>query len=196
MLALRGAALAVLLVGSVPTAANAAYIRSATSSEGKEVVFLDGEIEPGDAQSLRNVIKRSNDASRLVSAIRLNSPGGNLAEGAKLADIIRYGKIPTVVPAGAQCASACFLLFAAGSEKYASYSANVGVHGASDQSGREEGDATVSMARMAKPNLGAKLLCSPSKGFRQMHVSLLPLATGSPSPVSLWQDLARRAETV
>ena len=46
--------------------------------------------------------------------------------------------------------TACFLLFAAGSEKYASYSANVGVHGASDQSGREEGDATVSMARMAK----------------------------------------------
>jgi hypothetical protein len=126
MLALGGASVIVVVAGSLATTANAAYIRSATSSEGKDLVFLDGEIEPGDAQSLRNVIKRSNDANRLVSAIRLNSPGGNLGEGARLADMIRYGHIPTVVPAGAQCASACFLVFAAGPEKYASYSANVG----------------------------------------------------------------------
>lgn len=151
MPAFRGASALVFLLSSlVGSVADAAYIRSATSSEGKEVIFLDGKIEAGDVQDLRSVIKRANAENRLVSAIRLNSPGGVLGEGAKLAGIIRYGKIATVVPAGAQCASACFLVFAAGPEKYASYSANIGVHGASDQSGQEAGNATVSMGRAAK----------------------------------------------
>jgi hypothetical protein len=151
MLAFKGAlALGLLLSSAFCSASDAAYIRSATSSEGKEVIFLDGKIEAGDAQNLQTVIKRANAENRLVSAIRFNSPGGFLGEGVKLADIIRYGKIATVVPAGAQCASACFIVFAAGPEKYASYSANIGVHGASDQSGQEQGDATVSMGRIAK----------------------------------------------
>jgi len=201
MLALRGATVIAVLVSSVATAANAAYIRSATSSEGKEVIFLDGEIEPGDAQSLRNVIKRANDANRLVSAIRLNSPGGNLGEGARLADMIRYGHIPTVVPAGAQCASACFLVFAAGPEKYASYSANVGVHGASDQSGREEGNATISMARAAKelgvPEtiIGKMVITPPDQIVWLSPVDLRSMGTtltGKPSQVPPPQTMPQR----
>jgi len=39
----------VLAVMNCP-GANAAYVCSATSSEGKEVLFLDGEIRAGDAQ--------------------------------------------------------------------------------------------------------------------------------------------------
>ncbi|NUJ78915.1 hypothetical protein HUN39_02490 [Methylocystis sp. FS] len=52
----------------------------------------------------------------------------------KLADTIRTAKIATVVQNGASCASACFVAFAAGAEKYVSYQASVGVHGASDRS--------------------------------------------------------------
>jgi hypothetical protein len=51
---------------------------------------------------------------------------------------------------GARCASACFVAFAAGSQKFASYTANIGVHGAADADGQEAGDATVSMARIVK----------------------------------------------
>ena len=142
--------LTLVLSGLVAGAASAAYVRSTTSSEGKEVVFLDGTIEEGDSRDLNSIIKKANSENRLVSAIRLNSPGGSLGEGAKIAAIVQYGKIATVVPAGAKCASACFLVFAAGPEKYASYTANVGVHGASDRSDQEEGDATVSMGRVAK----------------------------------------------
>lgn len=85
-----------------------------------------------------------------MSGIRFNSPGGTLLEGVKLAEIIRYAKMATIVANGSQCASACFVAFAAGAEKFVSYTATVGVHGASDQSGRESGDATVSMARIVK----------------------------------------------
>src|SRR6202023_964804 len=49
--------------------------------------------------------------------------------------------------------SACFLIFAAGEAKFANYTAEIGVHGASDQTGAEtiqSGAATLSMARLAK----------------------------------------------
>jgi hypothetical protein len=157
-----------VMVGSVASA-SAAYsadITSDRSPEGTTIVSLSGNIEAGDSQSLEKIIKTSNDASRVVSAIRLNSPGGSLLEGAKLADIIRYGKVATVVPAGSQCASACFLVFAAGTEKFASYRSNVGVHGASDRSGEEAGDATVSMGRIARDlgvpaNIIGKMVVTP-----------------------------------
>jgi hypothetical protein len=101
---------------------------------------------------LKSIIKSANDVGRFVSGLRLNSPGGLVSEGAKLADVVRYAKISTVVANGATCASACFIVFAAGPEKFASYGANVGVHGASDN-GEEtvaSGAVTVSMARIVK----------------------------------------------
>jgi hypothetical protein len=59
----------------------------------------------------------------------------------------------TNVGKNASCASACFLIFAAGNTKFASYEARIGVHGASDEYGNEtvqSGAATISMARIAK----------------------------------------------
>lgn len=144
------------LAGVAASAAAAASVTSTVSKEGNTVVSILGEIAEGDADALKLIIKSSNDEGRLVSGVRLNSPGGSLLEGVKLAEIIRYGKIATVVANGAHCASACFLVFAAGSPRFASYSASVGVHGASDEDGEETpeaGAATVSMARIAK-NLG------------------------------------------
>ena len=128
----------------------AATLSSYTSKEGKQIILLNGEIAPGDLDQLQSLIKEANSAGRLVSGIRLNSPGGALLEAVKLADVIRYGKIATVVPNGQTCASACFVIFAAGGEKYASYSASVGVHGASDKSGKESGDGTIAMAKIVK----------------------------------------------
>ncbi len=112
--------------------ASAATLTSSVSKEGKTIIALNGEIAEGDSDTLKALIKTANDGGRLVSGLRLNSPGGSLLEGVKLADVIRYAKISTIVANGANCASACFIVFAAGSEKFVSYSASVGVHGASD----------------------------------------------------------------
>jgi hypothetical protein len=157
-------AVAVLTCGS----AFAANVSSFVSKEGKAVIILNGEIGAGDADQVRAAIKAANDAARSVSGIRLTSPGGNLYEGVKLADVIRFAKIATVVANGSTCASACFLAFAAGAEKYVSYSANVGVHGASEN-GRETaraGAATVTMAKIAKelgtpPAIIGKMVVTP-----------------------------------
>jgi hypothetical protein len=130
-----------------------AEIKSAVGKNGQVVVAIVGEIVPGDADSFAAAVKQANEAGKLVANVRLNSEGGNLLEGVKLADAIRYGKISTNVGKSATCASACFLAFAAGNTKFASYGAQIGVHGASDQSGNEttqSGAATVSMAKIAR----------------------------------------------
>ncbi|WP_213737078.1 ATP-dependent Clp protease proteolytic subunit [Bradyrhizobium sp. dw_411] len=121
--------------------------------DGRIVISISGEIVPGDSDGLKAAIKVANDAGKFVSSIRLNSPGGNLLEGAKIADAVRFAKMATNVGQGATCASACFLVFAAGETKFANYTAQIGVHGASDENGAEtvqSNAATVSMAKMAK----------------------------------------------
>jgi hypothetical protein len=67
--------------------------------EDGKVVTLAGEITEGDSDALKTIIRRANDSGHLIASARLNSPGGSILEGVKLADIIRYGKIATSVPA-------------------------------------------------------------------------------------------------
>jgi hypothetical protein len=133
--------------------ATAADLKSSALKDGRVVISISGDIAEGDTDAFKAAIKIANDAGKLVSSVRLNSPGGNLLEGAQLAEVVKFAKMATNVGQGATCASACFLIFAAGETKFANYTAQIGVHGASDQAGREtpqSGAATVSMARIAK----------------------------------------------
>jgi hypothetical protein len=153
ILFVRRIALATVISCAVPAAATGATFKSVATKDGKTIILLSGEIIEGDADTLKAGIKTANDAGKLVSGIRLNSPGGNLLEGLKLADAVRFAKVATNVAGSATCASACFLVYAAGATKFANYTAQVGIHGASDKQGEEtvaSGAATVSMARAAK----------------------------------------------
>ena len=117
------------------------------------MISISGDISEGDTDAFKAAVKAANDAGKLVSSVRLNSPGGILLEGVQLAEVVKFAKMATNVGQGATCASACFLIFAAGETKFANYTAQIGVHGASDERGREttqSGAATVSMARIAK----------------------------------------------
>ncbi|WP_156640063.1 ATP-dependent Clp protease proteolytic subunit [Bosea sp. PAMC 26642] len=146
-------ALLAMTLASASASVQAATLKSLTTKEGRDVIILEGEIAVGDTDSLQRLIKAANDAGRTVSGIRLSSPGGDLAEGTKLADAVKFAKIASVVASTKKCASACFLIFAAGNEKFASYTSEVGVHGASDQNGKEtvgSNAATVTMARIAR----------------------------------------------
>jgi hypothetical protein len=145
--------LVAMLTWPMTDQAQAATWKSSTTKDGRIVVSMSGEITEGDTEAFKSAVKAANDVGKLVTSIRLNSIGGNLLEGAKLADVVRFAKVATNVGQGATCASACFLIFAAGETKFANYTAQIGVHGASDQSGEEtvqSGAATVSMARIAK----------------------------------------------
>ena len=156
MLKLRGMCAAVVglaILAGTGSKALPAEIKSLSGKDGRVLLLITGEIVPGDSDTFVAAVKQANAAGKLVPNVRLNSDGGNLLEGVKLADAVRFGKISTNVGKNARCASACFLVFAAGQTKYASYGAQIGVHGASDQSGAETVSseaATVSMAKIAK----------------------------------------------
>jgi hypothetical protein len=147
----------------------AATISAVDSKDGKTRLDLVGDITPGDADQLKFAIQKANNANRVVITIRLNSKGGNLLESVKIADIIRNGKISTSVLSNSQCASGCFVIFAAGQEKFAHYTAQIGVHGASDEKGTEtvqSNAATVGMARVVKElgvpaNIVGKMVVTP-----------------------------------
>lgn len=158
-----------------------------------------GVHQTGSNSIFIDLIKRANAAGKFVANVRLNSMGGNLLEGVKLADAIRTAKISTNVGQNSSCASACFLAFAAGDTRFASYGAQIGVHGASDEAGREtvqSGAATVSMARIAKdlgvPSaiIGRMVVTPPSEvvwlspqDLQSMGVTMVgkPLQTKLPS---------------
>ena len=153
MLCVSGIASAIVISCAMPWAVSAATFKSVATKDGKTIILLTGEIIEGDADTLKAAIKTANDAGKLVSGVRLNYPGGNLLESLKLADVVRFAKVATNVAGNATCASACFLVYAAGATKFANYTAQVGVHGASDKQGEEtvvSSAATVSMARAAK----------------------------------------------
>jgi hypothetical protein len=181
---------------------DAAEIKFSAAKDGRVSVTIVGDIMPGDAEAFSQAVKQANDAGKFVANIRLNSNGGNLLEGVKLADAVRFGKMSTNVGKQATCASACFLVFAAGATKFASYGAQIGVHGASDETGRETVSseaATVSMAKIAKelgvPSaiIGRMVVTPPSEmvwlspdELQSMGVTMVgkpaQTAVGSPSP--------------
>src|SRR5258705_6943170 len=131
-----------LLMGFVSASFNgtsiAASFKSIATKDGHVLISISGEIVEGDADGLKAAIKAANGAGKFVSGVRLNSVGGSLLEGVRLSETVKYAKMATNVAQDATCASACFLIFAAGETKFANYSAKVGVHRASDQNGTEK----------------------------------------------------------
>jgi len=130
--------------------AAAAEIKSFNLKDDSVEISISGAIAPGDSDALRVSIQAANDAGKLVTSLRLNSAaGGNLLEAVRLAAAVKLAKMSTNVGQSATCASACFLIFAAGETKYANNSARIGVHGASEK-GDVSRAATTSMADVAK----------------------------------------------
>jgi hypothetical protein len=134
------------------SAASAASIVAVSRDNGSVVIRVTGMIERGDSDAFLHAIRVTADDRKSIERVQLNSTGGNLGEGARLAEIIKQERLATVVGAGAVCASACFLLFAAGEQKYVGANARIGVHKAAEKGGVESkisGQANVLMAGIA-----------------------------------------------
>jgi hypothetical protein len=130
--------------------ASAADLTTTLSKENKTIILLNGELAEGDAGRFKEIIKASIMSGRPVSGVRLNSPGGSLFEGVRLAALIQKARIATVITSGATCASACFIAFIAGSQKFVSVTATVGVPGAADKFGRDAAGEIPPIVRVAK----------------------------------------------
>jgi hypothetical protein len=133
--------------------ASSATIKSLPGKHGGVVIQLSGQIITGDSEIFISEVKQAHAAGKSVENIQLNSAGGKLIEGIRMAAAIKEARISTAVGEGAVCASACFLIFAAGDPKFVGDGARIGVHKASDRGGREtmlSGLATNSMGYFAK----------------------------------------------
>jgi hypothetical protein len=146
----KGSVFAFACAAAACCSASAADLTTTLSRENRTIVLLNGELAEGDASKLRDIIRASINSARPLSGIRLNSPGGSMIEGARMAGVIRTAKVATVVASGATCAAACFLAFVAGSQKYVSVSAMVGAPGAADQSRQEPAGEIPPIVRVVK----------------------------------------------
>jgi hypothetical protein len=117
---------------------------------GAVVIGAVGEIIPGDLDRLLAHAGGLPPTARVLG-FALDSPGGNLVEAEKIAYLVRSLQTIVFVVGQARCASACFLIFAAGAKRIFEVTALIGVHSASE-AGRETAGSmavTTAMARDA-----------------------------------------------
>lgn len=119
--------------------------------EGKPnrgAIIAKGDIQPGDDEKLHGFVAAL-PGNTVLNGILLSSPGGNLMEGVRMATTIRNTGLTTA--AVGTCASACFLMFAAGTRRLALDGARIGVHSASIEGVETTGSqaVTTQMARQA-----------------------------------------------
>jgi hypothetical protein len=118
------AALGVMLA-MAPLSANAAEIKYQGDEDGIHYVTVVGLLVDGDAARFNQMAIRWPDKSVSVG---LAGPGGKLAEGLEIGNTIRVHGYTTFV--AAECASACSLVWLAGTARYVLAGGSLGFHAA------------------------------------------------------------------
>jgi len=135
---------------AIASAANAAEFQPAGRRDATIAIRVSGLIALDDGARLRSILNMATANNVTVSHIELNSGGGSVVGGADLAITVRRAGIQTSVPANAVCASACFMVFAAGVKRSVEPGARVGVHSVVSPTGESSAakSVTVDMARL------------------------------------------------
>jgi hypothetical protein len=95
------------------------------------LIVAQGPIVLGDAARLTTFVQSLPPGDRVIG-FAVDSPGGTIVEAGQIADLINKRGLSVAVPSESQCASACFILFAAAPRRFAGPDALIGVHGAND----------------------------------------------------------------
>jgi hypothetical protein len=175
--------------------ADAANIEVKNLDAGAALVVLEGDLELGDIESFRSKV-----GSLSKATVAFRSDGGSLLAGIRIGMLIRVKNFTTVVPDGAQCASACAVAWLGGARRFMGAGSKVGFHAAYvqraggtaesgpgnavlgaylDQIGLPE-DAIVYITQAA-PN-SMKWLTMNEAAQHGIDVALLPPAEGPPPP--------------
>ena len=120
-------ALSVLLIAAPE--ASALQYGTVESSPPLTSITATGPIVPGDFDRLDAFIAKLPKTELLFF---IDSPGGNIFEAEKIATFINKSGATVTIPSDSQCASACFLLFAAAAHRFMGPNALIGVHSASE----------------------------------------------------------------
>jgi hypothetical protein len=87
-----------------------------TLGGGVRELVLTGPIEAGDADKIVAAVRGRRFPP---PAFAINSPGGSVVESIRIAQIVKKLAVSVTVVHGGQCASACFMVFAAGAGRSA-----------------------------------------------------------------------------
>jgi hypothetical protein len=107
------------------TVAKAADIVVKPLEGGSTLIAIDGELELGDIDSFRATAQPL-PVGR--TTVEFRSKGGKLLAGIRIGAQIRAKRFNTVVPEGAQCASACALAWLGGVRRFVGEYSSVGFH--------------------------------------------------------------------
>lgn len=107
------------------TVAKAADIVVKPLEGGSSLIAIDGELELTDIDSFR---AKAEPLPAGRTTVEFRSKGGKLLAGIRIGAQIRAKKFNTVVPDGAQCASACALAWLGGARRFVGENSNVGFH--------------------------------------------------------------------
>jgi hypothetical protein len=107
------------------TGAEAAQIAVKPLDNGSTLVAIEGELDLGDIDTFRT---RTESLPIGRATVEFSSKGGGLLAGIRIGALIRAKKFTTVVPDGAQCASACALAWLGGTRRFLGEYATVGFH--------------------------------------------------------------------
>jgi hypothetical protein len=146
-----------LLLGTLGvTSANAAEI-TVDPSGNTGLIVIEGRLNQGDDDTFRARIAGLRTPSTVVA---LNSPGGDLRAGIEIGTIVRMRGFATAIPAGFECASACGLIWLAGTPRTILYDdqgsyGRVGFHAAvNPTTGQQSVGNAIAGAYFGKLGLG------------------------------------------
>ncbi|MES1980588.1 MAG: hypothetical protein V4451_21305 [Pseudomonadota bacterium] len=95
---------------------------------GPVAIGVTGEIRDGDFEKFRTFLLQPGNLKAYTNYIWLDSQGGNVIEAMKFAELFEKSTASVVVGSESRCYSACFLLFAGGSDRVLYPFAELGVH--------------------------------------------------------------------
>ena len=131
--------LAVIVASLIASASQTMQFKRVPIDGFGDIYTAIGPIIPGDTDRLRAAVLQAPDPGAF-RGLSVDTPGGNLAEAEKLAGLISATNAGVVVLGNSQCASACFLVFAAAKTRLIGKEALIGVHSASIN-GQEDTDS-------------------------------------------------------
>jgi len=109
------------------TEAKAADIDVKQLENGSTLVVIEGDLSIGDIKTFQTKVASLATGRATVA---FQSRGGRLLAGIRIGTLIRAKKFTTVVPDGAQCASACALAWLGGARRLVGKDSSVGFHAA------------------------------------------------------------------
>ena len=78
------------------------------------MIELSGPIGPDSSEILQRILSKTKPCNHLNASVYLNSNGGRLSDGYKLANIFKKYSVFTIVMDGQTCASACAIAYLGG----------------------------------------------------------------------------------